>query len=215
MCFNARVSFGTYAVGTAGCLLLHRRGLHAEALFYGCVIQMQLIEFLLWHSQHSDQCARNRDISRIGLVVNHAEPFALYVGIMLFRGRERLPDVVHALMLLYGVVTVAYTAHVWRSITCTRPTPESHPHLHWEWNNQSHKITYYMAFVGVLVVLSLTGLDPAHARANAFLVLATFGLSWWIYRDRKVVGAMWCLAAAFVPFALMLAIDHRARTTRC
>ena len=48
MCFNKDVSILSYLIGFTGCILLYYRDYKIEGLFYLFIIQMQLIEYLLW-----------------------------------------------------------------------------------------------------------------------------------------------------------------------
>jgi hypothetical protein len=51
MCWSKEVSISTYVIGIIGCVILYNKGYKIEALFYGWVIQMQLIEYFLWAFQ--------------------------------------------------------------------------------------------------------------------------------------------------------------------
>ena len=50
MCFNSYVSLGSYIFGLANSIILFRRGYKIEGVLYGFIIQMQLIEYLLWNN---------------------------------------------------------------------------------------------------------------------------------------------------------------------
>jgi len=51
MCFNAPVSFATWLAGMSGSYYLYSLNKKPEAIFYAWVVQMQLVEFLLWKNQ--------------------------------------------------------------------------------------------------------------------------------------------------------------------
>ena len=83
MCFNAEISLATYLIGTIGSLKLWTAGFKPESLFYLWVVQMQLIEFLLWLTidpQDNERCLSpfmsvfNSRISQLGVIINHLEP---------------------------------------------------------------------------------------------------------------------------------------------
>ena len=203
MCFSARVSALTYAIGMVGTIALWHHGFQPEAVFYGVVIQMQLIEFILWKTQ--PDCGRlNHAATLLGMVVNHLEPIALYLALIYFS--RPLPIWVHITMGVFVIVSIIYTATAMQQEegTCTRVTPQSCPHLYWAWNTHpEHARPYYIFFLICLVLLSLYGLGD-HGRTNAVLLFVSFVVSHIIYGSSHSTGAMWCFAAAFGPVLLLL-----------
>jgi len=177
MCFNQSVSIQTYLIGMFGSLLLYKQNRPLGA-FYMTVIQMQLIEFILWSC--STSCSRlNALATKAGIVINHLEP------------------------LLYALMTVKYTTVALRKDLCTKVTPESAPHLQWQWNYEDGNGLYYVMFLLFLVLLSVYGLPADLGVLHAFIVVLTFAFSKVVYGRQKATGAMWCFFAAFVPYILL------------
>ena len=98
MCFIAPVSLTTFLIGIIGSLRLFYLNYKAEAIFYAWVVLMQLIEFFLWRNQPCNKT--NLIVTNIGMLINHLEPIALWVGIILFSKKE-LPTFVNILLLIY------------------------------------------------------------------------------------------------------------------
>jgi len=199
MCFNAPVSLTTFLIGIIGSLRLFYLNYKAEAIFYAWVVLMQLIEFFLWRNQPCNKT--NLILTNIGMLINHLEPIALWVGIILFSKKE-LPSFVNILLLLYLVLTIYYSKVFFNKnkIECTTETPESSPHLHWKWNYGQSYVIYYAYFLFCLVILSIFGLS--NGTINAFIVVASYLISYAIYADKHSVGAMWCFFAAFGPWVI-------------
>lgn len=193
MCFNSEVSIATYITGIIGCVLLLRHNLYIEALFYFWVVQMQLIEFVLWNNQ--DCGIINKVTSKIGLIFNHLEPIILWIGVYLF-SKKIIPEWVHYLLILYFILTLFYSYNVYND-DCTQVTEASKPHLLWKWNNGPYHIYYYIFFLLSLNVLVIYGVDYGYHMA--FLINLSFIISSIIYNDSHTTGAMWCFAAAFAP----------------
>jgi hypothetical protein len=201
MCFSARVSAATYVIGTIGTVALWKRGFKPEAVFYAVVIQMQLIELVLWTTQ--PECGRvNRMATVAGILVNHLEPIALWLAIIYFS--RHLPSWLHGVLIVFILLTIWYTIGAIRSdgTACTRVTTTSCPHLHWAWNRQAAYPYYYIFFVLCLVLLSVYGLQPNGGK-HALLLLISYMVSFVIYEDTHSTGAMWCFAAAFMPLVLL------------
>lgn len=200
MCFNANVSISTWLIGMVGCAILFYQKYLPEAIFFGTVIQMQLIEYFLWQNQGA--CNKTNELfTKLGVLINHFEPIALWIGIMLF-SRLLLPSWVHALMVVYIICSILYTQKFWK-VSCTKVSDESYPHLHWKWNAQDYSVPFYVLFIVVLVVLSLFGLEQGYILAT--LVVVSFAVSFYIYSDKQSVGAMWCFLASFGPWFMTLA----------
>lgn len=196
MCFNPKISIITYFIGLLGSLLLWRSNHKPEAIFYTWVIQMQLIEYLIWNNLKCDSI--NNYITKSGIIINHMEPIILWLGIIIF-SRLKLNNYIHSLMLIYIIWAIIYTKNVFDS-SCTTVTDESKPHLHWLWNNGNNASLFYTYFLFIFVILSIYGLENGYI--HAIMCILSFGISYKIYGDKHAVGAMWCFAAAFAPIIL-------------
>jgi hypothetical protein len=174
----------------AGSIALLMNNYVPEAIIYGWVAQMQLIEYFLWKNQSCSYT--NKEITKTGIFVNHMEPFILWMAV----GFGNLPLGVNTYMILFGIWTYYINKRI--KPECTL---ESKSHLEWKWN--TGKGWYYIGFVGALVLVSLYGLENRRGQNNAFLIVLSFLLSWTIYGDAKLIGAMWCFAAALFPFLLL------------
>ena len=187
----------TYLIGMFGSLLLYQKN-EALGAFYMTVVHMQLIEFLLWSCQTCSSL--NATTTKAGILINHIEPLVLYA--MLFRV---LPWPVHAIAVLYTLMTIKYTAKAFRKPSCTTVTPESAPHLQWQWNYEDGNGMYYVLFLTFLIVTSIYGLPKDLGMIHAVVLFVTFAFSKAIYGRQKATGALWCFFAAFVPY-IMLAV---------
>lgn len=200
MCFNAEVSITTYTIGVLGCLMLiknKQENYIPEAIFFLWVVHMQLIEFFLWKNQPCNVI--NQEVSRIGMIVNNMEPIILWFAIILF-SEKKLPNWIHAMMTSYVVAASLYTYNI--DDSCTTTSPISEPHLDWRWNQGKYKEIFYAFFLLCCILLSIYGLK--HSYHAALIFILSFGISFFIYRQHRAVGAMWCFIAAFVPLLLPL-----------
>ena len=210
MCFNAQVSASTYVIGVLGSLMLFRRGRIPEAIFYFWVVQMQLIEYILWLNQGttSKECGViNETATKLGVCINHLEPIVLWIAIKMF-SPKKLPVYIDVIMMVFLCLTVLYTRGVFKNSmtnSCTTVTLESSPHLHWKWTQGSYGREYYLVFLCVLVMLSLYGLP--HGRINAVMIITSFLISYKLYGKTHSVGAMWCFSASFAPWILLAVKD--------
>lgn len=206
MCFNSTVSIITYIVGLTGSYQLYQYQFTPEAIFYGWVIQMQLLEYFLWKNQPCgtdiDITTTNQHITNLANVVNHLEPFILWIAILHF-SKSILPDYVNQYMYVFAIITGLYTYNTIKNSMCTTVTEESKPHLHWKWNNGKHYIPFYLLFLFTLLFLSYHGLEYPRNLINCFIILISYLISYKIYGDKHSVGAMWCFIAAFAPWLLI------------
>lgn len=221
MCFNEKVSLMTYTAGMSGSAALLSLNKLPEALFYGCVSQMQLVDYFLWKNQPCDITEKNRicnkdslvncnktnkNVTATGIIINHLEPLVLFGGITLF-SKKTLPLSIIILFYIFMILISIYTIHIFtkeektdNNNLCTTVSEESNPHLHWKWNGESFNYIVYPLFVIILILLSYYGLENGHI--NAMLVLIGYLVSWKIYGNKRSTGAMWCFMAAFAPWLL-------------
>ena len=222
MCFNAPVSAFTYIIGLIGSYLLYKHDYIPEAIFYFWIIQMQLIEFVIWltiykynmpnasnalniQDSTSYVCLHpfvNRVMTKLGIFINHTEPIVLWISILLF-STLKLSWNVNYIMILYVIVTLYYIHHIpLHKKENTLVTQQSYPHLHWKWNYGNNSMTYYIFFLSTIVILSIYGLKNGYMHAT--IAVISFIISSLIYRDSHSIGTMWCFFGAFIPYILIL-----------
>jgi hypothetical protein len=211
MCFNASVSLFTYLFGSIGSVILYNfSNLKPEAVFYLWVCLMQLIEFFLWKSQNcnntpilSNPTATQRNLlfTKLGIFINHFEPIVYWLAILYF-SYTSLPSYVNYLMILFVIFTLFYLKNILTHQQCTTVTKESYPHLFWEWNQGPYASLYYIYFLIMLVLLAQH--NSIYGSYHSSLIVISFILSYLIYKDTHTVGAMWCFAASFAPWALWI-----------
>lgn len=199
MCFNKEVSIATYIVGMLGCAYLYNHGFIPEAIFYCCVVQMQLIEYFLWKHQSCKDKEINKNLTKFAIIVNHIEPIFLWVAIIIY-SKKVLPIWIHQVMLFYIILSVIVTLQALATVSYTTVTEDSGTHLNWQWNNIKYTGIYYLYFLFVVIVLSMYGLE--NGKMHAILVTVAFVVSIVVYYDYKSVGAMWCFMAAFAPWII-------------
>lgn len=211
MCFSANVSISTYIIGMIGSIILLFQGYIPEGIIYIWVIQMQLIEFVLWKTipnNNKYSCilpSLNIITTKLGIIINHLEPIVLWLAIILF-SKKVLPNIIHIVLILFIIVSILYTLQVLKVNECTIVTDKSYPHLQWNWNHGTSAAYYYIFFLLVLLILCIFGLERGFV--NAFIVLFSFLISWAIYGEKHSVGAMWCFAASFGPWILIFAYTY-------
>lgn len=192
MCFNEQVSIITYVIGLLGCINLYvNYDKKVEAIFFGWVVQMQLIEYFLWKNQSCNQ--KNINTTKTGIIINHTEPIVLWISILVL-SKNVLPDYVNLLMLVFTIITYIYT----KDVFVDKCTKKEGKHLVWEWNISKNSEIYYTFFLICLNLLCIYGLDDGKKYALALTI--TLLISFALYRNEKSVGAMWCFFAAFIPW---------------
>jgi hypothetical protein len=69
-----------------------------------------------------------------------------------------------------------------------------------------------MLFLGTLALLAAYGLE--FAMFHTVMNFASYAVSYWIYRDTKTVGAVWCFSACMSPWVTMAFVDIKNRGRR-
>jgi hypothetical protein len=202
MCFSPEVSLGTFLIGIIGSILCFSLGTPTDklvGLFFGFVSSMQGIEFALWKNQNCN--TMNKIITTLGMILNHLQPIVLSILILLLN--DDLPimtkQIIILLTIIYAIVITAYSLQFIKDEDgCT--LKNEYNHLEWDWNNMKHKVLVYMLFLFMLIFLFYVGTpDKKSGILLSCLSLISYLTSFFIYKDQKVVGALWCIFASFIP----------------
>ncbi len=217
MCYNENISLFSYFTGITGSLALLSKKKIPEALFYGWVSQMQIVDYMLWKNQpcqiseNNKICSTmdlqncnhiNKTTSAFGIIINHLEPLILFGSIMLF-SQKKLPLYVIILFCIFMILIILYTIDVFRKDNlCTTVSETSDPYLKWNWNSYDYNVLIYSFFLIILILLSYYGLE--NGILKSLLILISYLITYFIYKDKKVVGSMWCFMAAFSPWLIYI-----------
>ena len=205
MCYNKETSITTYIVGTLSSLYLlysKNKSYKIAGSFFLFVVQMQMIEYLIW--DHNVICDNyNIKISNIGSLLNHLQPIILYLSIRYFNNDLSIENKKNMNMLIgiYIISGLLYSKNVY-PLECI--TLDNKNHLYWKWNDKKYNLSFYLLFLGILVILTYIGIEKPYNIMFTFIILGTYLLSYYKYRDTKAIGAIWCWFAALSPFLIMI-----------
>jgi hypothetical protein len=197
MCFNSSISIASYIFGIVNSIILFKRGYEIEGAFYGFIIQMQLIEYLLWSNNKCNN--KNKFITKIGISLNHLQPYVLYLLILKYNPGI-LPTHLHYLMLCFLILNVNYFIINYKLLKKCTIGIENKKELQWKIQYGLTKKFYYL-FPFILALLMIKGLKK-YNYLNAFLIVITFVASYLKYRSSKGIGTIWCIMSAYIPFLL-------------
>ena len=202
MCFSPLASLSTFLIGIIGAILTITLGTPTDklvGLFFGFVSSMQGIEFALWKNQNCN--TMNKIMSILGMVLNHIQPIVLSILILLLNNdlSTMTKQIIILSTIIYAIVITAYSLQFTEDDDgCT--LKNEHNHLEWDWNGMKNKTLVYMLFLCMLVFLFYVGTpDKKSGILLSCLSLISYFISYFIYKDQKVVGALWCLFASFTP----------------
>jgi hypothetical protein len=205
MCFSPLASLSTFLIGIIGAILCLTLGTPTDklvGLFFGFVSSMQGIEFALWKNQTCNDM--NKIISILGMVFNHLQPIVLSILILLLN--HNLSTITKQIIILstiiYAIVITAYSLQFISNDKsydgCT--IKNEYNHLEWDWNGMKYRTLSYMLFLFMLVFLFYVGTpDKKSGIILSAISLISYLISYFIYKDKKVVGSLWCLFASFTP----------------
>lgn len=199
MCYSARVSLGTFLIGTVGSLLIVSFGHWVDKVvgfFWFFVSSMQFIEYLLWRHPICDDW--NRFVSYAGMWLNHLQPLVLG-GLFLLYGTRNKRLILYV-MLIYAAAMIPFSISFQNveDQQCTTQHPGS-PHLRWNWNNLPYSDPFYILFTGVFVACCFLGFPTQGTRFGFSLLALISSLSSTYLYGRTHAGAMWCFYTALMP----------------
>lgn len=198
MCFNKDISLISYIIGTLSSIFLYLRGYKIEGILYGFIVQMQLIEYLLWLNNSCNNI--NKIITKIGILLNHLQPIVLYLLIVYFNNKIKNYYIHHIIIIIYIILTIIYLIYNNKLLeNCTIGIPNKQE-LKWSIHYGNQK-KYYYIFLFTLISLTIIGFKK-YNYLNAYLILLIYLISYIKYNKTKSVGTIWCLFAAYMPVLL-------------
>jgi hypothetical protein len=204
MCFSANVSLGTFIAGIVFSILSFNVGTIEGKIigtFFGFVIFMQLIEYLLWKHQECDDY--NKKLTIAGMVLNHLQPIVLFLMIILFNKNisPKNMKIMILTIIIYTISIIMYSLQFKKF--CTLKGDKSNKHLVWKWNNMDKAGIVYLIFLVSMITVTYLGM-PSHKVEYSLVILLSFIISAIIYGKQEVAGALWCFIAAFAPLVYFL-----------
>jgi hypothetical protein len=202
MCFSPLASLSTFLIGIIGAILTITLGTPTDklvGLFFGFVSSMQGIEFALWENQ--DCNTMNKIFSVLGMVLNHFQPIVLSILILLLNNElsNTNKQIIIISTIIYAITITAYSIQFINDDDgCT--LKNEYNHLKWDWNGMKYRAIVYIMFLFMLMMLFYIGTPNKKAGiVLSAISLISYLTSYFIYKDKKVVGSLWCLFASFTP----------------
>jgi hypothetical protein len=210
MCYSREVSAITYGIGSISSGLLYKiaadrydNSLKIVALFFLFVIQMQLIDFVLWSS--GPKCTRvNVLTSNVGAILNHVQPIVLYALIRALNKDEykKHHKILDGLLTLYTIALIIYTVFVMPINKCSEVSLDKH--MKWYWNLGINSGLLYTIYLITLVSFFYYGIKPPYNKIIGIFAVISCIYASIRYRKSFVIGTMWCWMAALLPVFLLV-----------
>lgn len=207
MCFSADVSLTTFLIGFTASIILYFKvksiDIKITALFLAYVSSMQLIEFLLWKNQECNEI--NKTLSYIGMWLNHLQPIVFAILVLVI---SKTPNILGIILIsiAYLAVFIPYSLQYKNTEDLRCSTRHAgNPHIIWNWNRLQNFGIVYLVFLFTVCTIPFLGFS---SKTNAYIFavycIITYVASVFLYREKDVIGSMWCLFTAVVPPVFLL-----------
>jgi hypothetical protein len=210
MCYSKEVSAITYGIGSISSGLLYKVAsdrdddtLKIVALFFLFVIQMQLVDFILWSS--GPKCTSiNKLTSNIGSILNHAQPVVLYSLVRYFNkeGYDKHKRLIDGLIIVYIVALIVYSLTSMPISKCSEASIDKH--MKWYWNLGTNSGILYTTYIIAFAGLFYYGTKPPYNNTIGIIAVLSYMYTSVMYRKTWVIGSMWCWIAALIPVFLLV-----------
>lgn len=209
MCFSAKASIITFAIGVIGSILLMKYGnpkFKKENILSGIfllfIAGIQLMDFFFWIDL-KNKLGINKIITIIGPLFNIGQPVILYlVKLLYFKPKDifsmknyNLP--IFILNMIYFVnLMIGYTNFL---STDKLVTGTSNGHLKWPWIKYSNPWAYL-----ILLAINIFYLTDFNYSLVLFLITYLFFILSVVFFSYNA-SELWCFFGAFVPLCMLLA----------
>lgn len=205
MCYNYKVSLGTFLLGTLFSILLIKWGNRTfsienkiTGIFLIFISLIQFLEFIFW-IDIKNIYGLNKLATIIAPLLNAGQPFILYlIKYLIYKPNLFTVKnfVVYILNILYFVyLIVKYTDFIRHNKLITSDV-SIEGHLIWPWLKHYNPYLYIILFGINIFYLFNTN----YATILALLIFSFLYLSHKLFR--YTVGEMWCFFGSFIPFIM-------------
>lgn len=207
MCFNYKVSFLTFVIGTVSSLLLIKYGNKAykiDNIVFGTfaffIAAIQLMDFLFW-IDINNKIGINYITTLLGPLLNVGQPIILYL-IKLIYLRPKLLDftITDVSVLILNILYLFYLIHMYITFISSSKlvTSTKYGHLYWPWIEYSNPYYYLILFAINLFYLT-------NFTYSLWVFLITYFLLYISYKYFYYsVGELWCFFGAFLPIYMII-----------
>jgi hypothetical protein len=205
MCYSAPVSLAAFIIGAIFSYLLYLENdisYKVIGIFFGYIILIQLIEFLLWTHQKCD--IYNKTISVIGMLINYLQPVVLAIILLKFLQHSKTnKKIIMTLTGIYFIAMLLYTSQYYFKINkCS--LKEGNPYLLWNWGQLKYSSIMAVLYLITLFTLIYIGIPNKIASISLIFIAAITLFISFIFYPRPFVGAIWCFFGAFIPMLIYL-----------
>jgi len=209
MCFSAKASILTFAIGVIGSILLMKYGNTkfkkeniVSGIFLLFIAGIQLMDFFFWIDL-KNKLGINKITTIIGPLFNIGQPVILYlVKLLYFKPKDifsmknfNLP--IFILNMLYFVnLMISYTKFL---STSSLITGTNHGHLEWPWIKYANPWAYL-----ILLAINIFYLMDFNYSLVLFLITYLFFVLSMIFFSYNP-SELWCFFGAFIPLLMLVA----------
>jgi len=205
MCISFEVSVISYILGIALFISVYNRNKYNDkwiALFMIYVLQMQLLEAVMWSDQ---KCiGYNQASSSIAYYFTICQPLANYLAMLAVIGNTPETKYVTMLMIPYFIGSVYYMLTNYPNEDELCSIPETACWLEWKWMKKS--LYWYIWLISVFIPFlalpnkSFSGLFPA------IYLIISFIISFTMIPGTKYMTkpSIWCLLQFLMPGFILL-----------
>lgn len=202
MCFNYKVSLGTFIIGTLFSLLLFKCGNQQFSMenkvagtFLVFISLVQLMDFFFWIDL-KNKYGINKIVTILGPVLNVCQPVILYlIKYAYFTPTLTSPiALLNALYFIYFLFIYARFLSESRLITGTQ-----HGHLKWPWLKYSNPYFYLVLFA--INIFYLFDFNYAVVFFSVTYFFLYISYKYFYYS----AGELWCFFGSFIPLIMYFA----------
>lgn len=205
MCFSASASLATLVIGLLGSFAVFQLPKPEDkviGLFFAFVSLMQGIEYLLWKHPICD--TYNRDVSRVGMWLNHHQPIILGTLILNYFPANSNKSLILFLMAIYFSALLPY-GFQFHKLPIQQQCTHTDDHMTYSWSMMRGSYALYTLYLSLIVALPLLGFKDKTIAAASVAAGAAAWISTDKFYDRKYFSSLWCFYIVFLPFLYLAA----------
>jgi hypothetical protein len=213
MCISLRWSITTYIIGLLGSfylMTLKDKSCWYIGILFSYIIQMQLLEAIMWYNQDCKKNRINQIISKVSFFYILLQPFV--ANIVAYYITKNVGILIALIPFILLTIRHVYNFYPKEKDLCTQPG--NNGHLNWKWLNVGVRTNdngdQFYGFVWCLTILFpifwMWGVgNPLTLLVTFLYLIMTFLYTFFkLWYEMKTGSSLWCILQFMTPYVAIL-----------
>jgi len=217
MCYSLQASITTYLVALPifiFFLLSKDLDYKITGIIFTYIIQMQLLEGLMWKDQACS--GLNQIASRISIYFTLFQPMVVFLAVMYInkqRGQKVNKNLIYAMIPYFIFLACNLVQKIRPSDLCTVPYKNGSHWLVWKWNRTKYPFIWLISLFLPLFFLYKNKITSVISLVMIYVAIS-FVVSFLLFPSKDKFGSVWCFSQGGLAILLLIYYLYTLKTDK-